>query len=123
MSFASCHTPRPLLRRQPTATPGVPKCGPAFPVLLGLFGQVLLAAETRIPGPAIHEASECGSIGLVTLTLPIRTMRTAYVGTFVPVESEPTQVLHDRLLSPLNVTLRVRILHAEDEAPPVASGQ
>jgi hypothetical protein len=56
----------------------------------------VLAAKTRIRQTLLFQACEIFFIDVAAMRLLVRAMRTAGLRPFVPLQTEPTQILHQR---------------------------
>src|SRR5581483_6761058 len=88
------------------------------------IGLERLGAAEAVVRVAIGE--ELRGVGLIQVEafgLPIRTVRTAGVWPFVPVEAEPPEIAHDRALRFARRPLGVGVLDPQDERAILIAGE
>ena len=69
------------------------------------------------------ENGEVFFVNGIPLALAIRTVVSALVGTFIPIEAEPVQAVEDDLVRLGGVAFFIGILDAEDELAAVFAGE
>ncbi len=82
---------------------------------LDLFGRRIVA----IRAAGFEQTCDRGPVSLVTLRLEVRRVRSADLRALVPVETEPTEPVEDRLQGFRDIALLIRVVDAEQELPAV----
>ncbi len=114
-AFAGRDARRGLFARQPAAGAGVARRPAVRERVLALGVELRGRTEAVVRGSRAEQLRGVRLIEMQPLRLPVRTVRAADVGPFVPVEPEPAQVAHDRGLRLARRSLDVGVLDAQDE--------
>ena len=91
-----------------------------LPLGLELLGRAEAVVRAAAPRPASLRDRR---VAIEPLGLPVRAVRAADVGPFVPVEAQPSQVVEDAVLGFARRSLRVGVLDAQHERAAVAARQ
>jgi len=83
--------------------------------LLALALELCFGAEAGVRVPARNQFVGDFAVGLHPLRLAIGTVRSAHIGTLVPVEPEPAQIFQERDFALTCAALDVGVFDAQDE--------
>ena len=90
----------------------------------GRLGDIRSAAEARIGSTRRTKRVERFIVQRRPIRLLVGLVRTAQIGTLVPVETEPGEILEDRVVEPFPHSGPIEVFHAHDErAFPGPDGQ